>query len=326
MPMEGQWQPPDEDTSAENEAWHIRVRNIHKTFGPHYVLRGVDLDIARGKINVIIGGSGQGKSVIMKHLMGLLKPDQGSIHVDGEDIVPLSDVGLNRMRKKFGMLFQYAALFDSMSVEENIIFPLVEHGDPDSDQSIDPSTGKPRKRRRYTRAEMHQIAVDQLDKLALPQVLMKKFPAELSGGQRKRVGLARALVMKPEILLYDEPTTGLDPVSTKNVDDMMRDVSREHQVTSVIISHDMASTFRIGDRISALYGGVIIASGTPEEIKQTRHKWLREFIGTSGAVQLPDIDEKDLIVDDLPDAAQSPPKGPPKGPPHGRKNVPRPRR
>jgi phospholipid/cholesterol/gamma-HCH transport system ATP-binding protein len=301
--MQGQWQPPDEDASREDEQWHIRVRGIHKTFGPHHVLRGVDLDIARGKINVIIGGSGQGKSVIMKHLMGLLKPEEGTIFVDGEDIVPLSDVGLNRVRQKFGMLFQYAALFDSLSVEENIIFPLVEHGDPDSDQSIDPKTGKPRRRRRFSRAELHQIAVTQLDKLALPQVLLHKFPSELSGGQRKRVGLARALVMKPRILLYDEPTTGLDPVSTKNVDEMIRDVSHDHQVTSVIISHDMASTFRIGDRISALYGGVIIESGSPDEIKRTRHKWLREFIGTSGAVALADIDEKDLIVDDLPDAA-----------------------
>jgi ABC-type transporter Mla maintaining outer membrane lipid asymmetry ATPase subunit MlaF len=135
---------------------------------------------------------------------------------------------------------------------------------------------------------------------------LNKVPSELSGGQRKRVGLARALVMKPRILLYDEPTTGLDPVSTKNVDDMIRDVSREHQVTSVIISHDMASTFRIGDRISALYEGIIIESGTADEIKKTRHQWLREFIGTSGAVTLADIDEKDLIVDDLPN--ESPPQ------------------
>jgi phospholipid/cholesterol/gamma-HCH transport system ATP-binding protein len=295
--MEGQWQAPDEDASVENEAWHIRVRNIHKTFGPHYVLRGIDLDIARGKINVIIGGSGQGKSVIMKHLMGLLKPDKGHIFVDGEDIVPLDDFGLNRVRKKFGMLFQYAALFDSLTVEENIVFPLVEHGDPDSDG--EDARGRPRKRRFFSRAELHQIAVTQLDKLALPQVLLRKFPSELSGGQRKRVGLARALVMKPKILLYDEPTTGLDPVSTKNVDDMIRDVSREHGVTSVIISHDMASTFRIGDRISALYGGVIIESGPPDEFRHSRHKWLREFIETSGAVQMTPCDEKDLIVDDV---------------------------
>lgn len=296
------WEPEDKDpqkVAEHSEEWHVRVRGVNKTFGPHHVLRGIDLDIARGKINVIIGGSGQGKSVIMKHLMGLLKPDKGHIYVDGEDIVPMDDFGLNRVRKKFGMLFQYAALFDSLTVEENIVFPLVEHGDPDSEQEgMDPRTGKPRKRRRFSRAELHKIAVEQLEKLALPAVLIQKFPSELSGGQRKRVGLARALVMKPKILLYDEPTTGLDPVSTKNVDDMIRDVSRDHGVTSVIISHDMASTFRIGDRISALFNGVIIESGPPDVIRRSRHRWLREFIGTSGAVQLEPVDEADLIADD----------------------------
>lgn len=291
------WPVPDEDASVVSDRFHIRVRGVQKTFGPHHVLRGIDLDIERGKINVIIGGSGQGKSVIMKHLMGLLKPDEGHIYVDGEDLVPLDEFALNRLRRKFGMLFQYAALFDSLTVEENIVFPLVEHGDPDSIR--EDARGKPGKRRYFSRAELHHIAVTQLDKLALPQVLLRKFPSELSGGQRKRVGLARALVMKPKILLYDEPTTGLDPVSTKNVDDMIRDVSRDHGVTSVIISHDMASTFRIGDRISALYGGTIIESSAPEQIRHSRHKWLREFIETSGAVQMTPCDEKDLIVDDI---------------------------
>ena len=292
------WQPPDEDASVRSEDWHLRVRGIHKTFGPHHVLRGIDLDIARGKINVIIGGSGQGKSVIMKHLMGLLKPDKGSIYVDGEDLVPLDDFGLNKLRKKFGMVFQYAALFDSLTVEENIVFQLNEYGDPNHDP-------KSKKRRFLSKAELHKIAVEQLDKLALPQVLLGKVPSELSGGQRKRVGLARALVMKPEILLYDEPTTGLDPVSTKNVDDMIRDVSKEHGVTSVIISHDMASTFRIGDRISSLFGGRIIESGPPDEIRGTRHMFLREFIGTSGAVQLDPVADNDLIDDEAILAAES---------------------
>jgi phospholipid/cholesterol/gamma-HCH transport system ATP-binding protein len=292
------WTPDEnEDISQRSETWHVRLRNLNKTFGTHHVLRGVDLDIARGKINVIIGGSGQGKSVIMKHLMGLLKPDTGTIHVDGEDIVPLNDVGLNRVRKQFGMLFQYAALFDSLTVEENIVFALVEHGDPTTPETY--ADGRKRKPRRFSRSELNQIAVEQLDKLALPQVLLRKYPAELSGGQRKRVGLARALVMKPRILLYDEPTTGLDPVSTKNVDDMIRNVSREHGVTSVIISHDMASTFRIGDRVSALYNGRIIESGSPDELRQSRHKWLREFIETSGAVQMDPVDERELIDEPL---------------------------
>ncbi len=296
------WTPDSNENASEpSKPWHIRVRGLHKTFGVHHVLRGVDLDIARGKINVIIGGSGQGKSVIMKHLMGLLKPDKGQIYVDGTDIVPLNDFELNQLRKKFGMLFQYAALFDSLTVEENIIFPLVEHGDPTTPATY--NDGRPRKARRMSQSELHKIAVEQLDKLALPQVLLKKVPSELSGGQRKRVGLARALVMKPQILLYDEPTTGLDPISTKNVDDMIRDVSRDHAVTSVIISHDMASTFRIGDRISALFGGRIIESGPPDEIRKTRHKWLRDFIGTSGAVTMAEVPEAELIEDEDPASA-----------------------
>jgi phospholipid/cholesterol/gamma-HCH transport system ATP-binding protein len=300
------WTPdPSEDASKPSEQWHIRVRGLQKTFGVHHVLRGVDLDIARGKINVIIGGSGQGKSVIMKHLMGLLKPDEGSIHVDGEDIVPVSDFELNKVRKKFGMLFQYAALFDSLTVEENIVFPLVEHGDPSTPPTY--ADGTKRRPRRMGQKELHEIAVTQLEKLNLPLVLLKKTPSELSGGQRKRVGLARALVMKPQILLYDEPTTGLDPISTKNVDDMIRDVSRDHHVTSVIISHDMASTFRIGDRISALYGGRIIESGPPAVIRATRHKWLRDFIGTSGAVTMDSIPEAELIDDDALASALPPP-------------------
>ena len=261
--------PPGEDASAPSQEFAIRVRDINKTFGTHHVLRGVDLDILRGKINIVIGGSGQGKSVLMKHLMGLLKPDSGHIYTDGVDIVPLNDYQLNTVRKKFGMLFQYAALFDSLSVEENVAFPLVEHT-------------------KMKRAEIAALVRETMDSLALKPVLLKKFPSELSGGQRKRVGLARALVLKPEILLYDEPTTGLDPVATKNVDDMIRDISQKTGVTSVVISHDMASTFRIGDRISMLYEGKIVESGPPEEIRRTKNQFLREFIETSGAVKLDD--------------------------------------
>lgn len=284
------WTPPKEDAKERSAEWQIRVRDIQKTFGTHHVLRGVDLDVARGKINVVIGGSGQGKSVIMKHLMGLLKPDSGHIYVDGVDIAPMNDYQLNRLRKKFGMLFQYAALFDSLTVEENIIFPLVEHGAAGASKND-------KVRRKMSRKEMRDVAIAQLDKLKLPQVLLAKFPAELSGGQRKRVGLARALVLRPEILLYDEPTTGLDPVATQNVDDMIRDISQQEGVTSVIISHDMASTFRIGDRISMLYEGRIIDSGTPEEVRKTRHSVLRTFVQTSGAVHLEPVPETELIDD-----------------------------
>jgi phospholipid/cholesterol/gamma-HCH transport system ATP-binding protein len=222
------------------------------------------LDVERGRINMIIGGSGQGKSVLMKHLMGLLKPDRGNIWVDGIDIVPMNDYQLNDIRKKFGLVFQYAALFDSMTVEENVIFPLVEHT-------------------KLSRGEMLQLAYDMLSKLNVREHA-KKFPAQLSGGQRKRVALARALVLRPEILLYDEPTTGLDPIQTKVADDMIREAAEQFGVTSVVISHDMASVFRIGDRISMLFEGKIIVTGTPDEILRSPNPYLREFVETSGAV------------------------------------------
>ena len=246
--------------------WHIQIRGLHKSFAEHHVLKGVDFDIERGKINIVIGGSGQGKSVLMKHLMGLLQPDSGSIYVDGEDIVGQSDVELGRIRRKFGMVFQYAALFDSMTVMENVAFPLIE-------------------RYKLPRDEMLERVREMLARLDLVSTgIEDKFPPQLSGGMRKRVGLARALIDRPEILLYDEPTTGLDPVATKNVDDMIRRTADDFAVTSVVISHDMASTFRIADRISMLYDGVIITSGTPAEIMARPHPALREFVEVSGAL------------------------------------------
>ena len=253
--------------ARRDDRWQIRVRGLHKTFGPQHVLRGVDLDIERGKTNIIIGGSGQGKSVLMKHLMGLLKPDAGEIWVDGVDVVPFGDQEMGKLRRKYGMVFQYAALFDSMNVVENIAFPLIE-------------------RYRLPKSEVMERVRDLLRRLDLAGVagIEQKFPPELSGGQRKRVGLARALIDRPEILLYDEPTTGLDPVATNNVDQMIQRTAHDFGVTSVVISHDMASTFRIGDRISMLYEGKIIVTGTPDELKANPNPVLREFVETSGAV------------------------------------------
>ena len=266
-------EPSPEQTSALSEAkpgarverYQIQVRGLHKTFGPQHVLRGLDLDIERGKINIVIGGSGQGKSVLMKHLMGLLKPDAGEILVDGEDIVHLKDVALGKLRRKFGMVFQYAALFDSLNVVENIAFPLIE-------------------RYHLSRDEIMTRVRDLLNRLDLGNIagIEQKFPAELSGGQRKRVGLARALIDRPQILLYDEPTTGLDPVATKNVDDMILAASRDFGVTSVVISHDMASTFRIADKLSMLYEGKILVTGTPAELLRAPFAPLQEFIQMAG--------------------------------------------
>jgi phospholipid/cholesterol/gamma-HCH transport system ATP-binding protein len=261
---------PNQDDAAlakRDERWQLRIRGLHKSFGEHHVLRGVDLDLERGKTNIIIGGSGQGKSVLMKHLMGLLKPDAGHIWVDGQDIVPLGDVEMSHLRRKFGMVFQYAALFDSMNVVENIAFPLLE-------------------RYKMSRDEIMERVRDLLGRLDLAGVsgIEEKFPAELSGGQRKRVGLARALIDRPQILLYDEPTTGLDPVATKNVDEMIRRTADDFGVTSVVISHDMASTFRIGDRVAMLHAGQIIANGTAAEVLKSTRPELREFIEISGLV------------------------------------------
>ena len=256
-----------EDPSRRNERWQIRIRGLQKAFGAHHVLKGVDLDIERGKTNIIIGGSGQGKSVLMKHLMGLLRPDAGQIWVDGQDIVSLGDVEMGQLRRKFGMVFQYAALFDSMTTMENIAFPLLERYSLPTDEVIE------RVRDLLRRLDLaHVVGIEE------------KFPAELSGGQRKRVGLARALIDRPEILLYDEPTTGLDPVATKNVDEMIRRTADQFGVTSVVISHDMASTFRIADRVSMLHDGRIIVTGTPAEVLASRQPELREFVETSGLV------------------------------------------
>jgi phospholipid/cholesterol/gamma-HCH transport system ATP-binding protein len=257
-----------DDLTQRDERWQLRIRDLHKSFGAQPVLRGVNLDVERGKINIIIGGSGQGKSVLMKHLMGLLAPDRGQILVDGQDIVGLSDVAIAKIQRKFGMVFQYAALFDSLNVVENIAFPLLE-------------------RYRLPKKEVLARVRDLLARLDLAGTsgIEQKFPAELSGGMRKRVGLARALVDRPEILLYDEPTTGLDPIATKNVDEMIRRTADEFGVTSVVISHDMASTFRIADRVSMLYEGVIIASGDRREIMAAPHPVLKEFVETSGAVR-----------------------------------------
>jgi phospholipid/cholesterol/gamma-HCH transport system ATP-binding protein len=257
-----------EDLQKSDERWQIRIRDLHKSFGKQHVLCGVNLDIERGKINIIIGGSGQGKSVFMKHLMGLLAPDSGHIYVDGQDIIGLGDVAIAKIQRKFGMVFQYAALFDSLNVVENIAFPLLE-------------------RYRLPKAEVMERVRALLTRLDLAGVtgIEQKFPAELSGGMRKRVGLARALIDRPEILLYDEPTTGLDPIATKNVDEMIRRTADDFGVTSVVISHDMASTFRIGDRIAMLYEGLIVANGERKEILAAPHPMLREFVETSGAVR-----------------------------------------
>jgi len=212
---------------------------------------------------VVIGGSGSGKSVLMKHVIGLLRPDSGQVLIDGQDITKLSEAELNELRKRFGMLFQGAALFDSLSVWENVGFSLLEHTDLDE-------------------AEIRRIVAEKLRMVGLEGIEDMR-PAELSGGMKKRVGLARAIAMSPEILLYDEPTTGLDPIMADVINDLILEMKRKLQVTSLTITHDMKSAYKIADRIAMLYRGKIIQVGTPEEIKNSPNPVVQQFI-TGSAV------------------------------------------
>lgn len=241
----------------------IELIDVHKSFGDNYVLRGIDISIQHGETMVIIGGSGSGKSVIIKHMIGLLKPDKGNVIVDGKDVSVLREEELNELRKKFGMLFQGAALFDSLSVWENVGFGLREHTDlPD--------------------AEIKRMAIEKLKMVGLEGIGNLR-PSELSGGMKKRVGLARAIAMEPEILLYDEPTTGLDPIMADAINDLIVEMKKKLKVTGVAITHDMVSAYKIGDRIAVLYKGKIIETGTPEEIKNSQNPVVHQFI-TGSAV------------------------------------------
>jgi phospholipid/cholesterol/gamma-HCH transport system ATP-binding protein len=239
----------------------IRIRGLHKRFGEHQVLKGIDLDVPTGSTVVILGGSGSGKSVLMKHMIGLLRPDEGTVEVAGQDITGLDERALQRARGRFGMVFQTAALFDSMTVYENVSFPLREHN------------------RKMPEEEIYRRVSDKLAMLGLVGH-EEKFPAELSGGMRKRVGLARAVVMEPAIVLYDEPTTGLDPITTDDVDNMILEAREALNVTSVVISHDIASAFKVATKIAVLYDGRIVAEGTPRELREHPHPHVQKFVGT----------------------------------------------
>ena len=239
----------------------IDVRNILKHFGTHEVLKGVSFSVEAGTTRVILGGSGSGKTVIMKHMIGLLKPDEGEVLIFGKNIVPLQGDEMVQMRKNFGMVFQQSALFDSMNVFDNVAFPLVE-----GEKKMSP-------------AEIRDRVEDKLRVLGLSHAL-EKFPNELSGGMRKRVGLARALVNEPKIVLYDEPTTGLDPITTDNVDQMILEAKEKFGVTSVVISHDIASALKVADKVAFLHEGQIVADTTPTELRKSEHPFVRKFLST----------------------------------------------
>ena len=236
----------------------IEARQLKKSFGPQRVLDGVDLRVEKGESAVIIGRSGGGKSILLKHLIGLLRPDEGDVIIDGESIAPMNERQLLKVRRKFGMLFQGAALFDSLTVAENVGFVLRREG-------------------KLTEPEITKKVDQALDMVDLGGTQNKK-PAELSGGMRKRVGLARAIVYEPEIVLFDEPTTGLDPIVADSIDQLIVRVREQLEVTTVAVTHDMRSARRIGQRILMLYHGRIHFTGTPDEVFQSKDPVVYRFV------------------------------------------------
>lgn len=252
----------------------IKVVEVHKSFREKKVLQGVDLEVREGESLVIIGGSGSGKSVLIKHIIGILRPDEGRIYVGGDDITQMNEQELNEVRKRFGMLFQAAALFDSLSVWENVGFALKQHTS-------------------LSDAEIRSAATEKLAMVGLHNIEDLR-PSELSGGMQKRVGLARAIAMEPEILLYDEPTTGLDPINADMINDLIIAMREKLNVTSVAITHDMTSAYKIADRIAMLYQGRMLEVGTPEEIRQTENPYVRQFISGKAEGPISDDLQKEL--------------------------------
>jgi phospholipid/cholesterol/gamma-HCH transport system ATP-binding protein len=245
----------------------IEVDDLWKAFGANAVLKGITLTIPRGQTYVVLGGSGSGKTVLMKHVIGLFKPDRGTVRVNGVQISDLEGKALTEARRVFGMVFQGAALFDSMTVFDNVAFPLRE------------------KQRSLKLAEVRARCLEKLRVVDLGEEVLERFPAELSGGMRKRVALARALVSDPQVVLYDEPTTGLDPITTDYVDGMILAAKQKLGITSMVISHDIASAFKVADRLAVLYDGHLAAEGTPAEVKASTDPFVQRFLSTWFAKQ-----------------------------------------
>jgi len=236
----------------------IRVQDLRKRFGAQEVLRGVDLDIATGEIMIVIGRSGGGKSVLLKHLIGLLRPDAGAVLVDGTDVTRLRGRELDRVRERYGVVFQGGALFDSMSVFDNVAFPL-------------------RERSRLGAAEIRGRVEEKLDQVGLAE-MGHKNPAEISGGMRKRVAIARALVTEPEIVFFDEPTTGLDPILVNTIHHLIVELHRKFRFTAVMVSHEIPEIFEIADRVAMLHEGVIVEVGPPEALRASANPVVQHFI------------------------------------------------
>ncbi len=237
----------------------IEIKNLYKSFGDKEVLKGINLDIETGETLVIIGRSGCGKSVLIKHIVGLLEPDEGYVKVEGKIVSDLSEKELYQLRKKFGFLFQGAALFDSMTVEENVGLPLTENIN------------------KYSSNEIHNIVEEKLSVVDLTGIQESK-PAELSGGMKKRVGLARALISNPDYILYDEPTTGLDPIMSDSIDNMIKNLAGKLNVTSIVVTHDMYSVKNVADKVAMINDGIIYFVGTPEELLKEKDPVIVDFI------------------------------------------------
>jgi phospholipid/cholesterol/gamma-HCH transport system ATP-binding protein len=249
----------------------IELKDIHKRFGWQEVLNGVNLQIEKGTVVVILGASGSGKSVMLKHIVGLLKPDFGEVWFSGRRIDTLSESDLMKVRQNFGFLFQQGALFDSLNVSQNVGFPLAEHTDK-----------KPE--------EIAEIAGQKLRMVGLAGI-GNKMPGELSGGQRKRVALARAIALDPQVILYDEPTTGLDPIRSDVINELILKLQRELHVTSVVVTHDMNSAFKVADRLVMLYEGKLIFDGTSDEIRASTNEAVRRFVlGEASEQELQTLD------------------------------------
>ena len=241
----------------------IEIFDLHKSFGNNYVLRGVNLNIREGESFAIIGKSGCGKSVMLKHIVGLLNPDKGEVKIEGQSLNNIDKKQLYQIRKKFGFLFQGAALFDSMTVFENVSLPLVEN-----------NFG-------FTKAEIEKLVAEKLELVELPKTQNLK-PAELSGGMKKRVGLARALVTNPKYVLYDEPTTGLDPVMSDSIDELIKDLNQKINVTSIIVTHDMFSVKNCADKIAMMHEGKIYFTGAPDAFINSDDPVIHNFIKRTG--------------------------------------------
>lgn len=235
----------------------IRIVDLHKAFGPKVILDGLDLEVYEGEVLCIIGKSGTGKSVIMKHLVGILQPDSGEIFVDGINFTTADEDEKIRIQGKYCILFQGAALFDSMNIYDNIAFGM--------------------RRKDIPEEEIARLVPELLEEVGLRNI-EKKRPSELSGGMQKRVGLARAIAIRPEIMLYDEPTTGVDPITGGAVDRLILKMREKHNITSIVVTHDMKSAYRIADRVAMLYEGRIIFQGTPDEVRYTDNPYVQQFI------------------------------------------------